>query len=123
MFIPRKGLMVIIFFYCNAFPMQMLCVLYAVFTGISRITDHKHHPTDVMAGAVLGAVMAVATVHRILVADTEGRQQSADSRGSRRGRGLYEVEGDQLIEEYIRNCHGDDSQGEKPAVLRPTSAV
>jgi hypothetical protein len=46
----------------------MLCVLYAIFTAISRITDHKHHPTDVMAGAVLGSVLAAATVHRILVA-------------------------------------------------------
>jgi len=39
--------------------MQVLLALYALVTSVSRVTDNKHHPTDVIAGAVLGVVMAI----------------------------------------------------------------
>ena len=29
------------------------------YTALSRVSDYKHHPTDVLAGAVVGAVRAV----------------------------------------------------------------
>jgi phosphatidate phosphatase len=35
----------------------------AFFTGLSRVSDNKHHPTDVLAGALLGTVVAVFTFH------------------------------------------------------------
>lgn len=101
---------------------QMLCVVYAIFTGISRITDHKHHSTDVMAGALLGAVMATATVHRILVADTNGRFTTGKRGGCRRR--LDEMEDEQLIEELARQCdHVDGQESQKPAILTPISAA
>ncbi len=62
----------------------MLCVLYAIFTAISRITDHKHHPTDVMAGAVLGSVLAAATVHRILVAGGTAHHRNNNDNNNRK---------------------------------------
>lgn len=30
--------------------------------GITRITDNRHHPTDVLAGAILGTVIAIIAV-------------------------------------------------------------
>lgn len=100
----------------------MMCVLYAIFTAISRITDHKHHSTDVMAGAALGAVMAVATVHRILVAGTDppaSRRQP--SSGLKRLEACRDLEEDQLIEHFLRQ-NGDAADGVVlKAVLQATS--
>lgn len=39
--------------------LQVLCLLYAIFVSLTRITDYKHHPTDVIAGAILGTILAV----------------------------------------------------------------
>ena len=40
---------------------QFLLLVLAFFTALSRVVDNKHHPTDVMAGSVLGIVNAVFT--------------------------------------------------------------
>lgn len=42
--------------------LQALLLLYAIGCCISRVTDFKHHPTDVLAGAVLGCSLALAAV-------------------------------------------------------------
>ena len=34
-------------------------MVYAVVCSLSRVTDKKHHPTDVLAGAVLGIALAM----------------------------------------------------------------
>ncbi|CAF4279531.1 unnamed protein product, partial [Rotaria sordida] len=36
----------------------MICFAVASYIGITRITDNRHHPTDVLSGAILGTVMA-----------------------------------------------------------------
>ncbi|KAG7261310.1 hypothetical protein CRUP_034480 [Coryphaenoides rupestris] len=33
-------------------------LMMAFYTGLSRVSDHKHHPTDVLAGFIQGAVVA-----------------------------------------------------------------
>ncbi|KAL3868329.1 hypothetical protein ACJMK2_041146 [Sinanodonta woodiana] len=38
--------------------LQSVLVLLAVLNGMTRITDHKHHPTDVIAGYFIGAATA-----------------------------------------------------------------
>ncbi|XP_062395922.1 phospholipid phosphatase 3-like [Sardina pilchardus] len=38
--------------------LQFLLVLLAVYTGLSRISDYRHHPTDVLTGGLLGALTA-----------------------------------------------------------------
>ncbi|CAF0871689.1 unnamed protein product [Didymodactylos carnosus] len=38
---------------------QTGCVALAAFIGITRITDHRHHPTDVLAGSLLGTIVAI----------------------------------------------------------------
>jgi len=42
--------------------LQLMCLSWASFCGVSRITDHRHHWWDVLFGAILGSVFAVATV-------------------------------------------------------------
>ena len=41
--------------------------------GITRITDNRHHPTDVLSGAILGTVIAIIAVRRRLVECVEKR--------------------------------------------------
>ncbi|XP_037070512.1 putative phosphatidate phosphatase isoform X1 [Pollicipes pollicipes] len=39
--------------------LQFICVMLCWYTALSRVSDYKHHPTDVLGGAVLGTVVAV----------------------------------------------------------------
>ena len=41
---------------------QALVVYLAVYVGLSRISDYKHHWSDVLAGAILGSLIACLTV-------------------------------------------------------------
>jgi len=40
---------------------QVGCALFALFTSLTRISDYKHHPGDVLGGAVVGIVSAAVT--------------------------------------------------------------
>ncbi|XP_066548095.1 phospholipid phosphatase 3 isoform X2 [Amia ocellicauda] len=42
--------------------LQFTLIMMAFYTGLSRVSDHKHHPTDVLAGFVQGAVVAYCIV-------------------------------------------------------------
>lgn len=42
--------------------MQLLCLTWACFCSVSRITDHRHHWWDVLAGSLLGVIFASLTV-------------------------------------------------------------
>ena len=39
---------------------QIIASLLATFTAVSRIMDYKHHPTDVLAGTVIGILSQLA---------------------------------------------------------------
>ncbi|XP_051954264.1 phospholipid phosphatase 3 isoform X2 [Xyrauchen texanus] len=41
---------------------QFTLLMMAFYTGLSRISDHKHHPTDVLAGFAQGALVAYCIV-------------------------------------------------------------
>ncbi|XP_054624137.1 phospholipid phosphatase 3-like isoform X2 [Dunckerocampus dactyliophorus] len=41
---------------------QFTLVMMSFYTGLSRVSDHKHHPTDVLAGFVQGALVAYCIV-------------------------------------------------------------
>jgi diacylglycerol diphosphate phosphatase / phosphatidate phosphatase len=49
----------------RAFSLVTCCLLpgWAVFIGATRLVDHWHHPSDVVAGLVLGSVVASITYH------------------------------------------------------------
>ena len=49
--------------------MQVLMVVYAVGVSISRVTDNKHHPSDVLAGALLGVSLALMSLYRMTVSE------------------------------------------------------
>jgi len=36
--------------------------MMAFYTGLSRVSDHKHHPSDVLAGFAQGALVACCIV-------------------------------------------------------------
>ncbi|XP_039628426.1 phosphatidic acid phosphatase type 2D [Polypterus senegalus] len=38
---------------------QFLLVMLALYTGLTRISDYKHHPSDVLVGFVQGALVAI----------------------------------------------------------------
>ncbi|XP_075688796.1 phospholipid phosphatase 3 isoform X1 [Rhinoderma darwinii] len=42
--------------------LQFTLLMMAFYTGLSRVSDHKHHPSDVLAGFVQGAVVAYCIV-------------------------------------------------------------
>ncbi|XP_064849152.1 phospholipid phosphatase 3-like [Oncorhynchus masou masou] len=41
---------------------QFTLIMMSFYTGLSRISDHKHHPTDVLAGFAQGALVAYSIV-------------------------------------------------------------
>ncbi|XP_028988370.1 phospholipid phosphatase 3-like isoform X2 [Betta splendens] len=41
---------------------QFTLIMMSFYTGLSRVSDHKHHPTDVLAGFVQGALVAYCVV-------------------------------------------------------------
>jgi len=45
--------------------LQCFCIAIAFFTCLSRVTDYKHHPTDVIGGALIGFCIAVFAAIRV----------------------------------------------------------
>ncbi|WFD06225.1 hypothetical protein MVES1_001568 [Malassezia vespertilionis] len=43
-----------------ALALPLLPIMAACYIAMSRLMDYKHHPTDVLAGGILGTVIAVA---------------------------------------------------------------
>ncbi|XP_012271544.1 putative phosphatidate phosphatase [Orussus abietinus] len=90
--------------------LQIICLLMAWFTAMSRVTDYKHHWSDVLAGSTLGVVVAVLMAY--CVADLF-RERSPLSPGDKLHSGDYEVEGGTQGESCpLRRClhmYGDMS--------------
>lgn len=42
--------------------LQFTLLMMAFYTGLSRVSDHKHHPSDVLAGFAQGALVACCIV-------------------------------------------------------------
>merc|ERR1712106_360842 len=69
---------------------QVLLLLYAWYCTLTRISDYKHHPTDVLSGSILGSVMAFATFYqtrRKKRLEVEGEEEIKRRRGGREGNG------------------------------------
>lgn len=64
---------------------QLLCVGLASFIGLSRVMDYKHHWSDVAAGSLLGASIALAVVRaaaeeqRLPPVEQQQQQQHANA--------------------------------------------
>ena len=46
-------------------PDQILALVYALIVAFSRVTDNKHHPGDVAAGAIMGTFLALLSLLRV----------------------------------------------------------
>lgn len=46
--------------------LQFTLIMMAFYTGLSRVSDHKHHPSDVLAGFAQGALVACCIVSSLL---------------------------------------------------------
>merc|ERR1719500_2693907 len=46
--------------------LQLLSLLLAAFASLSRISGHRHHPVDVLAGATVGVVISLVAAFSIL---------------------------------------------------------
>lgn len=42
--------------------LQLICLLTAWFTAMSRVSNYKHHWSDVLAGSTLGVISALVVV-------------------------------------------------------------
>lgn len=45
---------------------QFTLIMMSFYTGLSRVSDHKHHPTDVLAGFIQGALVAYCIVSGLI---------------------------------------------------------
>lgn len=45
---------------------QFAVVLMAVYCALSRVSDYKHHWSDVLAGTILGIITAAITVSQMI---------------------------------------------------------
>jgi phosphatidate phosphatase len=72
---------------------QCLLMMWTCLCCISRITDHRHHTTDVIGGALLGVVFAIYTCHilsnnfcddrnKVIVCSVNGSTSSNNNRRS-----------------------------------------
>lgn len=57
--------------------LQFFLVLLAVYTGLTRISDYRHHPSDVLAGYVQGALTAYWVVSTLSLLATTGAPVAA----------------------------------------------
>ena len=47
--------------------LQFLFIMIAWYTALSRVSDYKHHWSDVLAGTVIGSLTAVVVVSKFLI--------------------------------------------------------
>ncbi|VDK35046.1 unnamed protein product [Dibothriocephalus latus] len=47
--------------------LQVAAIATGTYVAITRISDYKHHPTDVLAGILIGTLVAVYTVSLLRV--------------------------------------------------------
>ena len=57
--------------------LQLALLIMAAVSSLSRITDNRHHASDVLAGALLGLTIALVTAARLKY-DVIGAKESAE---------------------------------------------
>lgn len=45
---------------------QVIIMVMATYTAVSRIMDNKHHPTDVLAGTLIGIISQILNVFGVM---------------------------------------------------------
>ncbi|KOX72775.1 Putative phosphatidate phosphatase [Melipona quadrifasciata] len=57
--------------------LQLLCLLMAWFTALSRVSDYKHHWSDVLAGSTLGTIVALVVKRKKAKTQPKARKETA----------------------------------------------
>ena len=47
----------------SSLVLPLVPVILAAYISVSRLMDYRHHPTDILAGTILGASVATAVYH------------------------------------------------------------
>ena len=55
--------------------LQLLSLLLAAFVSLSRISDHRHHPVDVLAGASVGVLIGLLAAFSILEISSNNKEE------------------------------------------------
>ena len=58
--------------------LQLLSLLLAAFVSLSRISDHRHHPVDVLAGASVGVLIGLLTAFSILEISRNNKEEEEE---------------------------------------------
>merc|ERR1712083_1031093 len=58
--------------------LQLLSLLLAAFASLSRISDHRHHPIDVLAGATVGIVIGLLSAFSILEISSKNKEEKEE---------------------------------------------
>jgi len=88
--------------------LQFVALVLAIWTAFTRVADHKHHTTDVLAGSILGACVATVTAYGIV--GLRRRPQSIFARGAPYDTRSYS--GGQLFGDYGEEAKSFDLEKE-----------
>lgn len=59
--------------------LQLICLLMAWFTAMTRISNYKHHWSDVLAGSTLGTIVALLVMHCVADLFEEERERHSST--------------------------------------------
>jgi len=60
--------------------LQLVSLLLAAFASLSRISDHRHHPVDVLAGATIGVLIGLLAAFSILEISSENKDEEREKK-------------------------------------------
>lgn len=86
---------------------QLILLMIATFVALSRIMDNKHHPTDVMAGTVMGILLAIITYYYLFDQLKPKTQTLSNYQTLKKDSTNYAMDTDLEMANFISNNNND----------------